>query len=54
MSRVTILKLSLALSAVIAFALAIRTGDEMLRLVAIGLLVAAFLLRLIERGKRRG
>ena len=53
MSRITVLKLSLALSALVAFGLAMRTGEERLRLVAVGLLVGAFLLRLVERGRRR-
>lgn len=50
MKPITTAKLLLALISVILFAIGIRTGNNALRLAAIGFLGAAVLLRFLKRG----
>jgi uncharacterized membrane protein len=53
MSLHTRLKLALALMALIFFAASMRTGDDWMRFVAMGLLALAVILRFVERAAAR-
>jgi hypothetical protein len=53
MNPIVIARVALLAAAVILFVMSIRTGQDVFRYVAIGLLVVAVVIRLVDRSRSR-